>query len=74
VVWRRACIDFGVEIDFYTAEEAAKLFGTELTDLTVLSPEHMNNNHSRCAMAAWPPKRPAPGLSRYGGDPPVPPP
>ncbi len=43
---RKARIDFGAEIDFYTAEEAAKLFGSEAGDLTVLSPEHMANNHT----------------------------
>jgi hypothetical protein len=43
---RKARIDFGAEIDFYTAEEAAKLWGTSAGDLTVLSPEHMQNNHS----------------------------
>jgi hypothetical protein len=43
---RKARIDFGAEIDFYTADEAAKLFGPEVAELKVLSPEHLNNNHS----------------------------
>lgn len=44
---RKARIDFGAEIDFYTREEAAHLFSLAGADLTVLSPEEMNNNHSR---------------------------
>ena len=43
---RKARIDFGAEIDFYTREEAAALFTLAGTDLTVLSPEEMDNNHS----------------------------
>jgi len=43
---RKARIDFGAEIDFYTREEAQHLFSLAGTDLTVLSPEHMTDNHS----------------------------
>jgi hypothetical protein len=43
---RKARIDFGAEIDFYTREEAADLFSLAGTELTVVSPEDMANNHS----------------------------
>jgi hypothetical protein len=43
---RKARIDFGAEIDFYTREEAAALFSLAGTELTVVSPEDMANNHS----------------------------
>ncbi|MCP5260725.1 MAG: hypothetical protein H6929_05165 [Rhodoferax sp.] len=43
---RKARIDFGAEIEFYTREEAASLFPGETADLTVLSPEDMGNVHS----------------------------
>jgi len=43
---RKARIDFGAEIDFYSAGEAASLFTLGSTELTVLSPEDMANNHS----------------------------
>ncbi len=43
---RKARIDFGAEIDFYTREEAAALFSLAGADLTVLSPEDMDDNHS----------------------------
>ncbi|MDO8448828.1 MAG: hypothetical protein Q7T10_08465 [Rhodoferax sp.] len=43
---RKARIDFGAEIDFYSREEAANLFTLGSTELTVLSPEDMANNHS----------------------------
>ena len=43
---RKARIDFGAEIDFYSREEAANLFTLGSTDLTILSPEEMANNHS----------------------------
>ncbi len=43
---RKARIDFGAEIDFYTREEASRLFSLAGTDLTVLSPEDMTDNHS----------------------------
>ena len=43
---RKARIDFGAEIDFYSREEAAGLFTLGSTDLTILSPEDMANNHS----------------------------
>ena len=43
---RKARIDFGAEIDFYSHEEAASLFSLSSTDLTILSPEDMANNHS----------------------------
>lgn len=41
---RKARIDFGAEIDFYTREEAARLFTLCGTDLTVLSPEDLRDN------------------------------
>jgi hypothetical protein len=44
---RKARIDFGAEIDFYTREEAAALFPAGASEhLTVLSPEDMVDNHS----------------------------
>lgn len=43
---RKARIDFGAEIDFYSREEAARLFSVAGSALTVLSPEEMANNHS----------------------------
>ncbi len=43
---RKARIDFGAEIDFYTADEAKDLFCLGSNELTVLSPEDMVNNHS----------------------------
>ncbi|NKI94466.1 hypothetical protein [Rhizobacter sp. SG703] len=43
---RKARIDFGAEIDFYTREEAQHLFSLAGSDLTVLSPEQMADNHS----------------------------
>jgi hypothetical protein len=43
---RKARIDFGAEIDFYSRSEAASLFTLGSTELTVLSPEDMANNHS----------------------------
>ena len=44
---RKARIDFCAEIDFYSRDEAASLFTLGSTELTVLSPEDMANNHSR---------------------------
>lgn len=43
---RKARIDFGAEIDFYTREEAAGLFPCDGCDLAVLSPEDLGNVHS----------------------------
>lgn len=43
---RKARIDFGAEIDFYTREEAARLFTLCGSDLTVLSPEDLRDNTS----------------------------
>ena len=43
---RKARIDFGAEIDFYSRDEAASLFTLGSKELTVLSPEDMTNNHS----------------------------
>lgn len=43
---RKARIDFGAEIDFYSGAEASGLFTLGSTELTVLSPEDMANNHS----------------------------
>jgi hypothetical protein len=43
---RKARIDFGAEIDFYSHDEAESLFTLSSSELTVLSPEHMANNHS----------------------------
>ncbi len=43
---RKARIDFGAEIEFYSREEAARLICTECRQLTVLSPEDLADNHS----------------------------
>jgi len=43
---RKARIDFGAEIDFYSREEAARLFTLGSPELTILSPEDMPDNHS----------------------------
>jgi hypothetical protein len=43
---RKARIDFGAEIEFYTREEGARLFATPTDDVTILSPEDMADNHS----------------------------
>ena len=44
---RKARIDFGAEIDFYTRDEAGALFPADAGgSLTVLSPEDMVDNHS----------------------------
>ena len=43
---RKARIDLGAEIDFYSRDEAANLFTLGSTDLTILSPEDMADNHS----------------------------
>jgi len=43
---RKARIDFGAEIEFYTREEAASLFPHGNAELAVLSPEDMGNVHS----------------------------
>ncbi len=43
---RKARIDFGAEIEFYTREQAATLFSNDSYELTVLSPEDMGNVHS----------------------------
>lgn len=43
---RKARIDFGAEIEFYTREEAAGLFPQGDAEMTVLSPEDMGNVHS----------------------------
>lgn len=43
---RKARIDFGAEIDFYSREEACRLFPSTCEGLTVLSPEDVANNHS----------------------------
>ena len=47
---RKARIDFGAEIDFYSHAEAARaltrVFTQECREVTVLSPEDMQDNHS----------------------------
>lgn len=43
---RKARIDLGADIDFYTRAEAAELFCLAGSDLTVIAPEDMANNHS----------------------------
>ncbi len=43
---RKARIDFGAEIDFYSQDEASRLFSMDPAVITVLSPEDMANNHS----------------------------
>nr|WP_315204843.1 hypothetical protein [uncultured Albidiferax sp.] len=63
---RKARIDFGAEIDFYSHAEAARvltrLFSQERRDVTVLSPEDMQDNHScRGVLLARIRYRPRPG-------------
>ncbi|MEO5794838.1 MAG: hypothetical protein ABIP34_07435 [Rhodoferax sp.] len=63
---RKARIDFGAEIDFYSHTEAARvltrLFTQERREVTVLSPEDMPDNHScRGVMLARIRYRPRPG-------------
>ena len=43
---RKARIDFGADIDFYSRAEADSLFSLSSNELTVISPEHLANNHS----------------------------
>ncbi len=43
---RKARIDFGAEIEFYTREEAARHFPSATGAITVLAPEDMADNHS----------------------------
>ncbi|RZU01012.1 hypothetical protein [Rivibacter subsaxonicus] len=43
---RKARIDLGAEIEFYTRQDAARLFTLAGASLTVLSPEDMADNHS----------------------------
>lgn len=43
---RKARIDFGADIDFYSRTEADNLFTLASNELTVVSPEHLANNHS----------------------------
>ena len=43
---RKARIDFGAEIEFYSHAEAARMLAHENREITVLSPEDMANNHS----------------------------
>ena len=43
---RKARIDFGADIDFYSRTEADSLFSLSSNELTVISPELMANNHS----------------------------
>jgi hypothetical protein len=43
---RKARIDFGCEIDFYTSDEARALLGLRTDGITVLSPEDLASNHS----------------------------
>jgi len=67
---RKARIDFGAEIDFYTREEAAGLFTLASPDLTVLSPEDMPNNHSsRGVLLARIRYRERPGPAQSDGSP-----
>ncbi len=65
---RKARIDFGAEIEFYTREEAASLFSLAGADLTVLSPEDMTDNHScRGVLLARIRYRERPGPARADG-------
>ncbi len=67
---RKARIDFGAEIDFYSREEAAALFTLGSTDLTILSPEDMPNNHScRGVLLARIRYRERPGRAKPDGTP-----
>ena len=65
---RKARIDFGAEIDFYSREEAATLFTLGSNDLTILSPEDMADNHScRGVLLARIRYRERPGPARADG-------
>ena len=67
---RKARIDFGAELDFYSHEEAANLFSLSSTDLTILSPEDMANNHScRGVLMARIRYRERPGANNPDGTP-----
>jgi hypothetical protein len=67
---RKARIDFGAEIDFYTREEAAELFPADSCELTVLSPEDMGNVHSsRGVLLARIRYRERPGPNQANGRP-----
>lgn len=44
---RKARIDFGAEIEFYTREEAERHFPSKTRTVTVLAPEDLTDNHSR---------------------------
>lgn len=44
---RKARIDFGAEIEFYTHDEAARHFPSASGAIAVLAPEDMADNHSR---------------------------
>jgi GH24 family phage-related lysozyme (muramidase) len=70
---RKARIDFGAEIDFYTREEAHSLFSLAGAELTVVSPEDMPDNHScRGVMLARIRYRERPGPARADGSPGLP--
>ena len=70
---RKARIDFGAEIDFYSREEAATLFCPDGADLTILSPEDMADNHScRGVLLARIRYRERPGPAHADGSPGVP--
>jgi hypothetical protein len=59
---RKARIDFGAEIEFYSAGEAAALLPPDGGELAVLSPEQMADNHScRGVLLARIRYRPRPG-------------
>lgn len=65
---RKARIDFGAEIEFYTSEEAAGLFSLSGADLTVVSPEDLADNHScRGVLLARIRYRERPGAPRADG-------
>lgn len=67
---RKARIDFGAEIDFYTGEEAAGLFSLAGAELTVVSPEALADNHScRGVLLARIRYRERPGPVRADGSP-----
>ncbi len=67
---RKARIDFGAEIDFYTGEEAAGLFSLAGAGLTVVSPEALADNHScRGVLLARIRYRERPGPARDDGCP-----
>ena len=67
---RKARIDLGAEIDFYSRDQAADLFTLGSADLTIVSPEDMADNHScRGVLLARIRYRERPGPAHADGSP-----